>query len=152
MQIQNDSEDSEWSPLVKEVGRMTRINKYTKQGVAEIPTGYNNPDQPKMREPFLVDSFDQAQQMQEDELAENLIQLIDDFNIVWAKLDKIMNSTSTLFKIQKNLSAQMNGWRFNERFQKQKSWIVELCIKWKLVLRNIGVIPKSKVQITWLKV
>ena len=97
-------------PLVKEVGRMTRINKITKQGVAEIPTGYNNPDQPKMREPFLVDSFDQAQQMQEDELAENLIQLIDDFNIVWAKLDKIMNSTSTLFKIQNRYYVNKDEW------------------------------------------
>ena len=131
------------------------MKTYTKQGVAEIPTGYNNPDQPKMREPFLVDSFDQAQQMQEDELAENLIQLIDDFNIVWAKLDKIMNSTSTLFKIQNRYYVNKDEWMEiqGKISEADRSWIVELCIKWKnLVLRNIGVIRKSKVQITWLKV
>ena len=89
---------------------MTRISKLNKQGVAEIPTGYNNPNQPMEREPILVDSWDEAKQMQEDELAENLIQLIDDFNIVWAKLDKIMNSTGSLFGIRNRYYVNKDGW------------------------------------------
>ena len=35
---------------------------------------------------------------------------IDDFNIVWAKLDKIMNSTSTLFKIQNRYYVNKDEW------------------------------------------
>ena len=100
--------------------------------IVEIPTGYGSEYQPKMREPVLVDSFAEAEEIQEKEIMEKVEKLIDDLQTIFATVDGIVSDNS-LFKATSKYFVDKDQWlelqgkisELDPRVDKQLLWEME---------------------------